>query len=164
MGSGKSSVGKELSVLLSCLHIDLDTYIEKKEGKTITEIFSDDGEERFRALEQKALKEILELDDELIISLGGGTIRNEAIAKWIKENGRCFYLKANAQTLAKRLFNDANSRPLLKDFSFDFEILTTRVEKLVASREDLYKKTAHYIVEVDGKSIYQICKEISSLG
>ncbi len=163
MGSGKSSVGKELSALLSYSYIDLDEYIEKKEGRSIWSIFNTDGEAGFRSLEYSALVEVLERDVHIVLSLGGGTLLSEEISKYVKSKGRCIYLKARSDTLAQRLIKDANSRPLLKDSAHSFKKLTQRLEKLSKEREVLYEKTAHYIVDVDGKSIGQICEEISSL-
>ncbi len=163
MGCGKSSVGKELSTLLSFSHIDLDTYIEEQEGKSINTIFSTKGEDGFRNLEQEALMKVLQLDN-VVLSLGGGSIKSEKVAEQIKANGLCFYLKANKETLAQRLIKEDKTRPLLHDYSSNLEKLSERISDLLKEREYLYEKTAHHIIEVDGKSISQICKEISSFG
>ncbi len=159
MGCGKSSVGKELSTLLSYSYIDLDTYIEEKEGQSINTIFFTKEESGFRELEQKALTEVFQFDN-VVLSLGGGSIQSEKIAEFIKTMGLCFYLKASQETLAQRLIADSDSRPLLHNYASSIDRLSLRLGELLKAREDLYQKTAHYIIEVDGKSIYQICKEI----
>jgi len=72
MGSGKTAVGKQLSRLTSLNYVDIDNYIERKTGKTISEIFAESGEQYFRDLEYEAAKE-LSLKKGYVISAGGGT-------------------------------------------------------------------------------------------
>ena len=133
MGSGKSSVGRELSALLRCPFIDLDSYIEKREGRSIPEIFREGGEAHFRALELSALREVisqwsssevparhgspapgsfLENTDfctqsgrsvDLVLALGGGTPTNPECAQIISDETLCIYLKASSETLLSHL-------------------------------------------------------------
>ena len=104
MGSGKSSVGKELAKLLPSMElIDLDTYIEAMTGRNIPEIFENEGEAAFRHMERTALEDIF-MTGELtgasyILSLGGGTVTTEACRRLISRNSTCFYLKASIDTL-----------------------------------------------------------------
>ena len=91
MGSGKTSVGKELAKLLPDMElIDLDSYIEAMSGRTIPEIFETEGEAAFREMEKTALEDIF-LTGELtgssyILSLGGGTVTSEACRRMIRRN------------------------------------------------------------------------------
>ena len=72
MGSGKSTLGKKLAYNLKYNFIDLDTYIEEQEGRTINEIFNDDGEDNFRKLERVYLHRVIDIEN-VVISVGGGT-------------------------------------------------------------------------------------------
>src|SRR3954463_4718303 len=74
MGSGKTTAGAKLATLLKTRFIDLDSYLEKRENRTIPQIFETDGESTFRDLETKYLLEILRLKEPHVISLGGGTV------------------------------------------------------------------------------------------
>ncbi|MBC7195223.1 MAG: shikimate kinase, partial [Caldisericia bacterium] len=77
MGSGKTKIGKILSNKLGLPHFDLDEEIEKRENKKISEIFKFSGEKYFRDIEKKLLKEFLEKEEDLILSLGGGAVLDE---------------------------------------------------------------------------------------
>ena len=150
MGSGKSSVGKEVSKLLPDMEfIDLDDYIEAMTGMKIPEIFEKQGEAAFRAMEQEALENIFMTNEltgeDCILSLGGGTITTEACRRLIRKNTTCFYLKASVDTLVHNLETWPGERPMLKSG----KSLRSRVEELMASRSDLYESTAHHIINVD---------------
>ena len=151
MGSGKSSVGKELSKLLPDMEfIDLDSYIEAMTGRTIPEIFDTDGESAFRELERTALENIFMTGDltesSFILSLGGGTVMTEACRRMIRRKTKCFYLHASTDTLVSNLEQWPGERPMLKSG----KDLRDRVEELMESRGPVYKKTAHHIIDVDG--------------
>ncbi len=151
MGSGKSSVGKEVSKLLPEMEfIDLDDYIEAMTGMRIPEIFEKQGEAAFRAMEQEALENIFMTNEltgeDCILSLGGGTVTTEACRRMIRKNTTCFYLKASVDTLVHNLETWPGNRPMLKSD----KSLRSRVEELMASRSSLYESTAHHIISVDG--------------
>ena len=114
MGSGKSSIAKLISKKLDLINVDLDNYIEKKENKSIRNIFKISGELYFRKIENKYLKDLLNSDNNKIISLGGGTpCYSDNIELIIKSKCIIFYLRANVDTLADRLFNERDKRPLI---------------------------------------------------
>lgn len=117
MGSGKSSVGRELSALLSCPLVDLDSYIEEKEGRTIQEIFASDGEAAFRAMELSALQALFSPCGPglpyMILALGGGTLTTAQCADLIRRHTYCIYLRAGIDTLVRNLRNDTAGRPML---------------------------------------------------
>ncbi len=150
MGSGKSSVGKEISKLLPGMeYIDLDDYIEAMTGMSIPEIFEKQGEAAFRAMEQEALENIFMTNEltgeDCILSLGGGTVTTEACRRMIRRNTTCFYLKASVDTLVHNLETWPGDRPMLKTG----KDLRSRVEELMASRSKLYESTAHHVIDVD---------------
>ncbi len=116
MGCGKSSVGIILATLLpECRLIDLDTYIEEKQGKNIPEIFNEYGEAAFRRMEREALEEIFsdKSRPRAILSLGGGTVTSEQCRQLIRQHTDCFYLRATTDTLLDNLEGHSDGRPML---------------------------------------------------
>ena len=163
MGSGKSSVGKELASILGCPLMDLDAFIEDKFGESIPDIFSRGGEKLFRELESAALKEVLSFCEEdsattRILSLGGGTPTIEENATLIKEKTVCFYLKAGIDTLVSNLENDSEGRPMLRGMD-----LRQRIISLMSEREDSYRGCASHVIDIDGKPFKEVAEEIASL-
>lgn len=134
MGSGKSTLGKELANRLGYKFIDMDHYIEEKCCKFIDEIFRDYGEEWFRAFETNTLKEFLEMDD-VIIATGGGVIKNKKHKKLM--DGKCIYLSVPVEILEERLAFD-DTRPLLK---------TRSVKSILEERIPLYEYFSDLTVE-----------------
>src|SRR6478609_8138637 len=143
MGSGKSTAGKALAVLLKTRCIDLDDYLEKKEGRSIPEIFESEGEEKFRELEKKYLSELLKLKDPHIISLGGGTVCFFDNLEKIKVKGILIYIDLPIEVLAQRIKESKFTRPLLKELST--EDLIKNIQEILAERKKDYEK-AHITV------------------
>ena len=163
MGCGKSSVGRKLSALLSCSYTDLDAFIEKEAGRSIPEIFAEDGEAAFRKMEADGLKKVLskgvEEQNGLMLSLGGGTVMTPECEQIIHEQTLCIYLRASVDTLVSHLEGESEGRPMLSAASS----LRERISELMSLRSSTYERTAHIIVDTDGKSIDDICKELISL-
>lgn len=111
MGSGKTHVARLLAKALKKRFIDLDTYIESKKNKTITEIFERHGERFFRNLESEALKDLSQKQN-LIISTGGGTPCSER-NQLLLSSGIVIYLDCNLRTLTDRLYHQKEQRPLI---------------------------------------------------
>ncbi len=157
MGSGKSSVARELAALLCCSYIDLDEYIEKAEGRTISNIFEENGEDTFRAMEVKYLKEVIEkADKDLILSLGGGTIMTAECKDMTMKKTKSVYLQAEIGTLMKNLENQTESRPMLKGEKG----LEARIRELMDKREATYRECAELIVRTDGLNPKEIAEKI----
>ncbi len=142
MGSGKSTIGKLLASRLSLSFVDLDDLIVSQAGKTIPDIFQDEGEEAFRALESRLLAEVLMRDSEQVIATGGGVILSAENRALMKESGRVIWLDASPVVLAKRIAGDRN-RPLLDDVDPLFKMisLATQRNPLYAEVTDLRKNT-----------------------
>jgi len=157
MASGKSFIAKYLSKKVGVKNIDLDHYIEQKEGQTIQDIFKNKGEIYFRIIENKYLKELLEKDNDVIISVGGGTPCYANNIQLIKEKTNSIYLKASIATLVERLLLAQNKRPLVKDIAK--KDLTEFIAKHLFERNNYYNK-ADQVVLVDNKNIEQIINEI----
>ena len=111
MGSGKSIIGKRLAKKIDFSFIDTDILIEEKSGKTINQIFTEDGENYFRKLEEQITTNTLK-NKNYVISLGGGAITNRKIRELILEKSYNIYLEVGINILAKRL-SGSNRRPLL---------------------------------------------------
>ena len=108
MGTGKSTIGELLTEKLDYPFVDLDEKIENSAGKSITEIFENDGEENFRNLESEQLRSY----SNSVIACGGGIIIREENRTFMKENGKAVLLIASIPELSKRLM-ESDSRPLL---------------------------------------------------
>ena len=152
MGSGKTTLGRFLSMILGLPFIDLDKEIELQAGKTIPEIFEDDGEEYFRNFECLILKNIISTGN-AIISTGGGIIENSESFDILKEQNRVFYLKTTPEVLYSRIKGDVN-RPNLKSFE--------HFSALLKSREEKYASVSNFIVDVN-KTISEIAQEVRGL-
>lgn len=113
MGCGKSSVGRRAAALLGRELCDLDSYIEKKAGMTVSEIFAKYGEAGFRERESKAVREVAGIPG-LIIASGGGTVLAQAnVEAFHEKQGLIVFLDAPLAALQERLKND-RKRPLLQ--------------------------------------------------
>lgn len=153
MGVGKSFIAERLQEKLEGFSvIDTDFLIEQKMDKTIPQIFEQDGEVVFRSVEHQVIKDVFNCENQ-IISLGGGAFCFENNREIIKENSFVIYLKAEPETLLKRLKSSEN-RPLLKD---DFGL--DKIAKIVREREDKYA-LADYVLVSDKKTPEQIVDEI----
>ena len=137
MGSGKSIVGALLAERLNLPFLDSDRAIEKKSGKSITEIFSQDGEAAFREMEMNFLQE-LEAVEPSVIAVGGGLPTSENALPLMHEIGLVIYLNTSLLTLIKRLREEKQHRPLLRDLS-DAEFHPF-VEDLLSKRVHFYKQ------------------------
>lgn len=113
MGSGKSTVGRGLAQSLGYDFLDLDTYIERRNFKTIPEIFAQEGEEAFRKIEQKALHEVAEFDN-VVVATGGGAPCFFDNMEVIKCSGKSLFLNGSPRILAERLLHSKTERPLIK--------------------------------------------------
>lgn len=154
MGSGKSTTGISLSYRLQCILSDTDKMIEKKEGRSISDIFAAEGENYFREKETELLEELKAVKTRRIFSVGGGTPLRAENRKLLHELGTVVYLKVSAETVYKRLKGDT-TRPLLQG-----ENPMEKIETLLKAREDIYLEAADIVVETDEKRTAQIVEEI----
>lgn len=154
MGCGKSTVGIRLSYRLRRIVEDTDKLIEKKTGKSISDIFKEEGEPCFRQMETECLKELLNAKDEKIYATGGGLPMRRENHALLKQLGCVLYLRISPQRAYERLKNDT-SRPLLQ-----CEDPLERIRSLLAQRAPVYEEAADLVVDVDGKDMEQIIAEI----
>ena len=113
MGSGKSAVARALSAKLKLNLIDLDSYIEAQEGLLISELFADKGALYFRKKERFYLQQLLDSEDSMLVSLGGGTPCFSGNMDLIQNSATSIYLRTSVVTLCKRLLPEKSTRPLI---------------------------------------------------
>ncbi|MEW5675173.1 shikimate kinase [Flavobacterium enshiense] len=158
MGSGKTTIGKLLSEKARIPFYDLDEIIEKKSQKTISELFLEIGEIKFRKLEHETLRDFLSKQDDFILSLGGGTpcyANNHLFLQ--QEDVASFYLKASVKELSGRLMQEKKHRPLIAKLDdAEFEEF---IAKHLFDRSYFYHK-AKNVLSVDGKEPSEIANEI----
>jgi shikimate kinase len=137
MGSGKTSVGKALARQLLKKFVDVDSVIEKEQGRSINEIFASEGEEYFRKLEQKAIDEIAQKKGQVIATGGGVPIYSK-----IPEQSLIINIDANFDVILHRLSDsERKKRPLLQD--------EVRARALYDERIDTYKSLADFSVDAN---------------
>jgi shikimate kinase len=134
MGVGKSTVGKKLAKKLKLKFIDIDKIIEKKEKRTIKEIFEDKGEGYFRKIEKKISLEELKKSNS-VIALGGGAFMDSSIRKEAENLSISFWLDLSLESLLIRLKN-VKKRPLLNQ-----DHLEESVNKIYSERKKIYNKS-----------------------
>ena len=155
MGSGKSTVSELISDKLELELIDTDEAIEEAEGRKISEIFEQDGEEAFRDMETELMEMVIsEHMRETVISLGGGLPIREKNRELLKRAGKVVYLRTSPETVYDRLKGD-DTRPLLKS-----ENPLARIKELQDKRGQIYEDAADIIVDTDGKSPEEVANEI----
>ena len=154
MGAGKTTIGKALSKELGLPFYDLDWYIEGRRHKTISQLFSELGEEGFRKIEYNMLHELAEFED-VIISCGGGTPCFFDNIDYMNQQGQVIYLRCEPQVLQKHLMMGKTERPLLKDKSP--EQLIDYITEHLKEREPYYNK-ARYTLDVSLMDNYEKIK------
>ena len=166
MGSGKSTIGPILANTLGWSFYDLDVVIEQKEGKKISRIFDEKGEEYFRNLEKELLKE-LALKEDVVLALGGGTITNQENIDFLKKIGMIIYIKISAESAYKRL-RFKSDRPILTRNGMNRLPKTEfvgKIEELISERNKYYEQ-ADIIIDIEnlqiGKTIDKILKAIKA--
>lgn len=154
MGSGKTSVGIRLSYRLRRAFGDTDRLIEREQGKTVSDIFAQDGEEAFREMETQMLRKLAGLKEPQIISTGGGLPVRAENRPLLKALGTVVYLRVSPETVYERLQDDT-SRPLLQCAD-----PLGRIRELMEAREEAYRDSADVTIEADGKCFDVILEEI----
>lgn len=154
MGAGKTTVGQSLAGMLNCRFIDTDQWIEREQGRKISEIFETEGEKAFRDMETSLLKELQSDREDLVLSIGGGMPVREENRVLLRKIGTVIYLKTSKEEIIRRVSGD-NGRPLLQGGT-----LEQKVASLMEGREVIYLETAHEKILTDGKTPEEIAKEI----
>ena len=150
MGCGKSTVGRKLASLLKCDFVDMDYYIEKTEGRSISEIFQSDGEKYFRDIETETIKKFKGVSG--VIATGGGALLREENGLAAKESGIPVFIDTKFSVCYNRIKND-KKRPIA------FNSTESELKELYDKRKNLYIKNS--LITVDGNiPVIVVAKEI----
>tara|TARA_B100000035_G_scaffold303852_1_gene302889 strand:- start:743 stop:1246 length:504 start_codon:yes stop_codon:yes gene_type:complete len=148
MGSGKTSVGKELAKKLNVAFIDIDQEIEKKYQMNIPEIFQTKGESFFRKIEENVSCKLIN-GKPCVISIGGGGFLNKKIRSKIKINAISIWINTSLNKIYQRLNESKNKRPLL-----NYKNLRKSIKEIYDKRKPIYKKANYQIqTKSDNKKI-----------
>ena len=158
MGTGKSTAGKIVAQQLGKRYIETDAIIEEKAGKSIPEIFSEDGELRFRELEIETIHEASSNVD-TVFSLGGGAVLNQINVMYMRQSSVIICLTARPDVIFQRISNDGKEkRPLLaKDDPLQ------EIKKLLATRAPFYAAATDLIIETSDNDVDDIVAQIINL-
>ncbi|TFB11320.1 hypothetical protein E3V33_06225, partial [Candidatus Marinimicrobia bacterium MT.SAG.4] len=156
MGAGKSVVGKLLAEKLERKYYDTDSLVEKSANITISELFEESGEEQFRSVESSVLKKV-SLENNAVISCGGGLLLLEENRELLSRTGTTLYLDTSPETLLTRLIRSIDNRPLLKGLS-DTEKLD-KIKEMLADRLPLYQ-SSNFSVKTDNNSIEDVVNDV----
>ena len=157
MATGKTIVGKELIKELGKEYklIEMDDMIIEDAGKSIPEIFSEDGEIRFREYEIAACKKASKYI-KVVISCGGGCVLNKINIDYLKQNCHIVLLQTSAEEIYKRCMKDGpETRPVI-----DKPDPKAEIEKVLIFRKPFYEAAAEIIVDTTQRNVKEIAKEI----
>lgn len=154
MGSGKTTLGRALSSHLNLQHIDTDEEISRRYHASISDIFSQRGEEGFRALESQLLKESLLLPN-TIVSTGGGAVLSSGNRERLAAHPFVIYLFANPHCLFSRIGN-INSRPLLQQAPDPL----AKLQELMIERHPWYLEVANDVIDTSERTIHDVIRII----
>ena len=156
MGCGKSYVGRNLAPLLGFDYIDVDKYIEEKEGLTIKEIFEQKGEDYFRQAEKDFIHQ-LDTGQNLVISTGGGAPCFFDNMEVMNKKGLTIYLNRNKEKVIWRLLKGQYKRPLIANLNP--EELEKFYDERLESRKPFYEKAKLHVGDADVEEILEILKQ-----
>ena len=152
-GAGKTTVGKRMARKLGKTFVDVDRRIEEVVGKPVAEIFADEGEAHFRALEQEATLELLDSYD--IVALGGGAVMTPGIQEALRTGGHeVIWLKVSIGQATRRVGMN-KARPLL------LGNVRGRLIELLRERTPVYESLATQIVETDGRGTSEVADQLA---
>ena len=155
--TGKTSLARSLAAALGWDAIDADVEIERRAGKSIKQIFEEDGEPVFRDIEASVIADLCQRD-KLVIASGGGAPMREASREAMRRAGTVVWLRATPETILARMTGDVTTterRPDLTDRGGLQEIVD-----LLELRDPIYRETADFEVDTEHKSIEQITEAI----
>lgn len=155
MGVGKTTIGKIIAKKLKLNFVDMDNYIEKREGKSISKIFEEYGEQHFRELESESLKDLIKIDN-IVISTGGGIITTKENSDILKKEKIVIFLDANTQTILNNLYKEIDKRPLLSKSNN----VENTISNLLNERYEKYNSICDIKIDINEKNIEEVVSQI----
>lgn len=157
-GTGKSIVAQLLALQLGWEWVDADVEVELCAGKSIAEIFAEDGEEAFRDLEESVVKQLCERQTQ-VIALGGGAVLREETRQRIREAGHVIWLTATPATIAARLAADPTTATRRPNLTLQGGL--PEIEQVLCERSPIYQSCADYTVDTENRTPHEIAEKIS---
>lgn len=155
MGSGKTTIGKNLAKRKNYTFVDTDELIEQQQQRSINEIFAADGEQAFRDMETELLRQLIaEHREHMVVSTGGGMPLRAENRQLLSHLGKVVFLKASPRTIYDRIRGDT-TRPLLQCAN-----PMGRIEEMIAARTPLYEEGAAIVVDVNALRQSEATQEI----
>jgi shikimate kinase len=159
-GSGKTTVAAALAERLGWPWLDADAELERRAGKTIKQIFADEGETAFRDRESAVLADLLDHENNRIIALGGGVILREENRRLLAEHGKTVWLQASPEALHLRIHADPTTTERRPNLTGQGGL--AEIRNLLAQRAGLYAASADVAIDTEGKSPDQLAGEIQA--
>ena len=159
-GTGKTTVAEKLAARLDIPVFDSDVEIERRAGKSITEIFTQEGESAFRNMEESVIAEILAQPAPFVLATGGGAILRSSTRERLRQSGRVIWLTATPEVILRRITNDAASQTMRPNLT-----ALPMLEEIVAvfeQRKGLYAETAHETFDTDSRTADEITEALLS--
>ena len=154
MGAGKTTVGRLVAQALGAEFLDTDHLVEERAGKPVAEIFVDDGEAAFRALERTAVADALRTHDG-VLALGGGAVLDPDTRRLL-DGHRVVFLRVGLADAARRVGLGV-SRPLL------LGNVRGRIKQLIDERTPVYESVAQHTVDTDGLGAHEVASRVSAV-
>ncbi|HEX3946920.1 MAG TPA: shikimate kinase [Acidimicrobiales bacterium] len=153
MGAGKTTVGRLLADRLGCPYLDSDGEVEVATGRTVPELFAAEGEAAFRAAETEALQRAAAVEGQVVVAVAGGAVLDPGNRALLRRSGTVVWLRADPQTLARRV-GDGAGRPLLDGDP------AAALANLDGIRRPLYAELAEVVVDVDGLAPAEVAEQV----
>ncbi|MGH9018131.1 MAG: shikimate kinase [Acidimicrobiales bacterium] len=157
MGAGKSTVARLAARSVGWKWLDVDEMVSREAGASVPELFARHGESYFRRQESRALQSVLGGDEDVIVSVGGGAVLDEANRARLAEGGEVVWLRARPETLMARV-RDGAGRPLLDGTTPEQRMQTLR--RIDAERRPIYGALARHVVDVDGLDAASVARRV----
>lgn len=154
MGTGKSVVGKRLADRRGLPFVDLDSWIEERAGMPASEVFATQGEDAFRELEKRVVRDACALDD-AVIAAGGGAVVDDESREALADGGLLFCLVATPEAVLQRVGPEVEARPMLAGHPD----LLERIRELQAEREPAYARIPRH-VDTSERSVDEVVSAI----